>query len=207
MKYYLKTIYPLVLISVISGGLLGLTYELLSPMIREVQQKEEQSALKGLFPSGDRFVLSTNNGRQYYIAYDTTGEITGYVVKASEVGYGGPVVSLIGVSKTGTVDALTVLSAEKETPGLGTICKDKRWLKQFNGLTSERLPKNKMDFRKKKLDVITGATITSMAVIRNLGIAFQVYDAVKPVPVINTNSLTNTITNQTPRRTRRAYVR
>ncbi|OHD55656.1 MAG: hypothetical protein A2Y33_13560 [Spirochaetes bacterium GWF1_51_8] len=187
MKNILKTVYPLIVISVFFAAALGLTYQMLEGKINDTVLKEEQDALKAVLAGAVTFDKVTNNGDPFYIGYDSQKQQIGYVFKKNKTGYGGPVVMLIGVKNDQTVDKVFVLAASSETPGLGYKCVEKTWLEQFAGLTRDKVPGSKADYVKYDLDVITGATITSMAVANNLKLAFEQLKLAAPVPATNTN--------------------
>jgi RnfABCDGE-type electron transport complex G subunit len=192
MKNLIKTIYPLVIIAVFFGAALGMTYQLLEKKIDETIQKEENDALTAVLPQAAVFEKITNTGEPYYIGYDSQKNIAGYVFKKAKIGYGGPVVTLVGVKPDRSINSVFVLSAASETPGLGNKCTEKAWQSQFTNLTADKVPGSKADFSKYGLDIITGATITSMAVADNLKLAFEQLKAVAPVGIPGAMTNTNT---------------
>lgn len=188
MKYYLKTIYPLIVIAVFFGLLLSLTYQWLSPKIKEAQAKEERSALSYVMPTADSFISNMIDGTVYYTATDTQGVTNGFIFKVGEIGYGGPVLTLVGLNVNQEVENIYVLNADQETPGLGYKCTSKAWQSQFAGLDESAVPQNKAGFDQPGLEAITGATITSMAVADNINIAFELFHQVyTPVSILITN--------------------
>jgi electron transport complex protein RnfG len=193
MKDILKTIYPLVILAVFFGAVLGLTFQLLEGKINETIQKEENDALKAVLPQAAEFEKVTNTASPYYIGYDSQKNIAGYVFKKDKIGYGGPVVTLIGVKPDRSINNVFILSAASETPGLGYKCTEKAWQAQFTNLTADKIPGSKADFDKYGLDVITGATITSMAVANNLTLAFEQLKKVAPVEVPGAETNTNAL--------------
>ncbi len=177
MKYYFRIIYPLVVIAIGIGLVMGLTYQLLEPKLARAEKAEEETALKAVIPDAARFEARSLEGHPYYVAYDGTNGLSGYVFRTSYPGYGGPVTALVGITN-GAVRAVLIVSMEKETPGLGTKAKDPNWLAQFAGLTWKRIPLSKSGFRDNGLDAVSGATITSMAVAHDIQKAFLDYTAV-----------------------------
>lgn len=178
MKYYVKTILPLVVLAVFFGTALGTTYFFLSPKILETQKKEEAAALTKSLKAGKSFEKITNANRTLYKAYNEDKNLVGYVFKENKGGYGGPIVTLVGVSTNGAVDSIVITSADQETPGLGYKCMERKWQDQFSGVTVDRLPKDKAGFAATGIDVITGATITSMAVVKNINNALSLYEKI-----------------------------
>ncbi len=186
MKYFFKIIYPLVVIATCAGLAMGLTYQLLENKLAEVRMKDEKNALTNAIGPATSFVLLTNSGREYYVAYDASRNMAGYIFKERSLGYGGMIETLTGITN-GAVDSVFILSMPAETPGLGTKTKEDSWLKQFKGLTAGGIPASKEDFKNKGLDAITGATLTSMAVANDIRKSFALYNS-----IINHTELSNT---------------
>lgn len=174
MKNLFRNIFPVVVIAVIVGLLLGLTYQLIEPQLAAAEKKETENSLRQVISSAVSFNEVMTNGQTYYIAFGSDGTQTGFVFKTSEKGYGGPVVSLVGITN-GAVEKVFILQMDKETPGLGTKARDLRWLEQFSGLTVEKIPQNKQGFIDNGLDAISGATLTSIAVANDIRDAFLIY--------------------------------
>ena len=96
----------------------------------------------------------------YTIYSDGTG--IGYAFLAVGKGYGGDIKILIGLEDETTIKGITIISAEKETPGLGSRIAESSFASKFAGL-------NIGDVALKQdggqVDAITGATISSGAVV------------------------------------------
>jgi Na+-translocating ferredoxin:NAD+ oxidoreductase subunit G len=93
-------------------------------------------------------------------------------------GYGGPIRLLVAVAPNGSVLGVDVL-AHRETPGLGDRIQagDPRWLDRFTGRSLDEPPASRWRVRIQggDFDALTGATVTSRAVIRAVagGLAFH----------------------------------
>lgn len=98
---------------------------------------------------------------EYYIG-TKDGQVIGYAVKSTSVGFGGPLSLMVGILPDGTVYNTSVLS-QNETPGLGAKCQtDEKFMSQWKGFD----PKVKKLTVKKDggdVDAITASTITSRA--------------------------------------------
>jgi electron transport complex protein RnfG len=157
-----------VVITVFFGFALALTFQVLSAKLDETDAREVQSALSSVMPSASKFTATTNGESVYYTAMDSSGATVGYVFKKGNTGYGGPVVTLIGVNLEGKVEGIRIVDASSETPGLGYKCMETPWQAQFAGLTLETTPRSKEGFTANGLNAITGSTFTSMAVANNI---------------------------------------
>lgn len=105
---------------------------------------------------------------EYYTS-TADGAVIGYAVKSSSIGFGGPLVLMVGVLPDGTVFNTSVLS-QNETPGLGAKCStDAGFMAQWQNLKPESAPgaKDGKILKVKKdggdIDAITASTITSRA--------------------------------------------
>ena len=109
------------------------------------------------------------------------GELVGAVLAlTARDGYSGPIELRVGVHPDGRVSAVRVVS-HRETPGLGDGIELRRsdWIRQFDGTILGSPPPDawKPDRRDGDFDTLTGATITSSAVIGAVRRALLLYDA------------------------------
>lgn len=170
---YIKKLYPLVVIATVFGGLLALTYGGLKPLLEGAKRKEFEQSLRNVYPSFSRYKEKTIEDKTYYILYEGD-TIVAYVFRATYPGYGGPVETLTAVTN-GIVARVVVMDMSGETPGLGTKAKEEQWLSQFVGRNVEGIPTTKPDFKAKGCDVISGATLSSVAVTRGIYEALALY--------------------------------
>lgn len=141
--------------------------------------------LETLLPGSTQFTREAYSGEDENIVSVHKGE-TGYVVETTTYGYAGNIILLVGVANDGTVTGLVVADAH-ETPGLGNnALTDTDFLAQFlnksgefsvkttgsdafSGATGTVASADAME-----VDALTGATVTSKAVVRcvNSAIAY-----------------------------------
>lgn len=174
MLRFIKIVYPIVVISIVVGFLLSFTYQSLENRLNEAKKNEEKLALKNVFPSASDFKSLEIEGSEYFVALDTDGKELGYIFKAANTGYGGPVEALVAITNN-VVAGVVIVSAAKETPGLGSKINDKKWLAQFFGKKWNEIPVDKSDFKNKGIDAISGATFSSLAVAKDIVDAFKIY--------------------------------
>lgn len=101
-----------------------------------------------------------------YIATDDSGKVLGFVSSYStNRGYSNPLIMIGGVDTKGNITKID-FKLSKETPGIGDKLERKRgnYLDQFDGFSLEDA---KWDVKKfgGDFDYITGATVTSRAVV------------------------------------------
>lgn len=154
IKESLKLGLILLLICGISTGLLAYVNDLTAPVIYENELAANKAAMLQVMPSAEQFREVSQNLSK---AFDKDGNLKGYTVKVAPSGYGGEISMMIGVNTDYTVSGVQILSLS-ETPGLGAKAQDEAFLTQFTG-------KNDSMELKKDINAISGATITSTAVI------------------------------------------
>lgn len=151
-------------------------------------QEAHLTMLRTLLPDAQDFTLEPYSGEDANIRSVHKADI-GYVVETVTYGYAGQITMLIGVNNAGKVTGLVVQEAH-ETFGLGNqALTDHVFLSQFlnksgsfavatageadafSGATGEAAP---AEGETVDVDAITGATVTSKAIIRcvNSAVAF-----------------------------------
>ncbi|MFH1645856.1 MAG: RnfABCDGE type electron transport complex subunit G [Candidatus Omnitrophota bacterium] len=150
-------------ICVAAALVLGMTYNTTKPLIDEQRDREKRAALVEVLPQADNYVEKEIDGKKYYEAYKEE-QLVGYAIFAIGDGYAGDITMLVGIDKSGIITGLAVLT-NNETPGLGAKCneikygeKDPWFLRQLKG-------KNGSIIELKDVEAITGATITSKAIV------------------------------------------
>jgi|LGVF01.2.fsa_nt_gb electron transport complex protein RnfG len=137
----------------------------------------EEVAMDDLLAIGSEIGLE--NPEELLEAYIgmNNGAIVGYTVKTGpETGFGGEVQVLTGVDSEGVITGITILK-HNETPGLGANATLPSFKDQFVGksaLEDVTVVKSGPE-EGNSIQAITGATITSSAVVDGVNMANQVY--------------------------------
>ena len=176
----------LLVITAVSGGLLGLVYGMTKDAIAEVDAKKNEAAIQAVLPLQGEITYKADTLRYNYegvdltfpcnLAYDANGTFQGAAVKTSEGGFGGKIDMMVGFLADGTIKGTSVLS-HTETPGLGANMTGK-FKDQF-------VDKNPASFKLTvskdggDVDAITAATITSRAFSKAVDKAYQAFEANK----------------------------
>lgn len=175
----------LLVITAVSGGLLGLVYGMTKDTIAEVDQKKNEAAIKAVLPLDDvtykiDTLTYTEDGNTLTfpcnLAYDANGNFQGVAIKTSEGGFGGKIDMMVGFLADGTIKGTSVLS-HAETPGLGANMTGK-----FKDQFVDKNPANfKLTVTKDggDVDAITAATITSRAFSKAVDKAYKAFEANK----------------------------
>ena len=182
----INMVVALLVITAVSGGVLGLVYSMTKDAIAEVDQKKNEAAIQAVLPLEGEITYKADTLSYDYegatltfpcnLAYDANGNFQGAAVKTSEGGFGGKIDMMVGFLADGTIKGTSVLS-HAETPGLGANMTGK-FKDQF-------VDKNPADFRlivKKDggdVDAITAATISSRAFSKAVDKAYKAFEANK----------------------------
>lgn len=100
-----------------------------------------------------------------------------YAVFCTPKGYGGEISMMVGVDDKLTVTDISITDSTKETPGLGSRVGDTAFLSQFAG-KGKNIGINKNQPEGNEIQAVTGATISSKAVVKGTNDAI---DAVEEV--------------------------
>lgn len=153
----------LLVITAVSGGVLGFIYALTKDTIAEVDKKKNAAAIAEVLGTDENTRLDTItcDGMLYNVAYDAQGNFLGAAIKSASNGFGGPIQLMVGIMADGTINKISVLS-QTETPGLGANMTNEKFKGQFSGKNpdSYRLTVTKDGG---DVDAITAATISSRA--------------------------------------------
>lgn len=183
MNKIVKNTLILTAITLVSGLLLGLVYEVTKAPIAAAQSGAKQDAYKTVITEASTFeeytdfdsaeaatVLSeaglpNDEITEVAIAKEESGDDVGYVITVtSREGYGGDIVLSVGITSDGTVKGIEMLTIS-ETAGLGMKADDADFKNQFKDKKVEKFSYTKTgETGDDKIDAISGATITTSAV-------------------------------------------
>jgi len=151
--------YPVVFLAVIvivSVVLLIAVNSLTSDIVESRRVEEITGILENIFPEMSKYELED----EVYIIYED-GEKAGYAFMASGSGYGGNIDILVGLDSGFGIKGVSILS-QTETPGVGNRITESSFTDQFKGLSASDIA---LKSEGGKIDAITGATISSRAVV------------------------------------------
>lgn len=174
MREPLKLGAVLLIITTICGGLLGFINAKTSPIIAQGKEKSQQEAVQQLLPSAKEMeeviVTDTPSLETVFVTYDN-GTYTGAVAKVYPDGFGGSIELLVGMQADGNLAGIQVLS-HAETPGLGANMTLDSFKEQFPGQVTP-LEVSKTSSGQGEVMAITGATITTRAVVDGVNVATE----------------------------------
>lgn len=180
MSKMMKDTAILLVITLVSGLLLGLVYQITKEPIAIQQEKAKQEACQEVFADASSFAevelaapdeqawadagFAEETIDEVMAAQDASGETLGYVITVTtKEGYAGDIRFTVGIRQDGTVNGISILKIS-ETAGLGMRAEEV--LKpQFADKNVEAFTYTKSGAAADdQIDAISGATITTNAV-------------------------------------------
>lgn len=184
MRDVLKYGIILMVVAAFSAGALAVVYRATEEKGKEILKEERRNALIEVLPQAKKFErVKKEDEMEYFIGYESQKgkTVVGYACIAEGKGYSSTIKTMVGITSEGLIAGIKILT-QQETPGLGARVnelktsktlrdifrgggeqekkdEDKPWFQaQFVGKKTD-------DLYVEKMDAITGATITSRAVI------------------------------------------
>ena len=169
MKNTIRMISVLTIVGLISGAALSFMYKYAHPLILDNQENRTEKAIFKIFPDAKSYDKETmEKGEILFKMKNKNGSFLGYAFLAEGNGYQGTVKLMAGIAPDlETLVGIEVLESQ-ETPGLGQEITTDEFKKQFKGLKA--LPeiayvKNAKPENPNEIEAITGATVSSGAVV------------------------------------------
>lgn len=164
-----RIISALVVVGIFSGVALVFIYNYSMPRIKVNIKNETERAINYIFPDAARNEPTKDKG--VFKVTDSGGQLIGYAFLAEGNGYQGLIKILAGAdSKLTSLRGIEILESS-ETPGLGAEINSDSFKKQFAGLSLAHdieYVKNEKPDKPYEIEAITGATISSRAVVNIL---------------------------------------
>lgn len=179
MNKIIKNTIILTVITLVSGLLLGLAYEVTKAPIAQSEENAKREAWQAVFPDASEDAFEQIDVDQDIAASvikdlgisatidevcTVDGGDTGYVITATDgEGYGGDIQVTVGITADGTVSGVSFLSIS-ETAGLGMKATEPSFYEQYVGVQAEQFYVSKDGGQGEPIDALSGATITTRAV-------------------------------------------
>ncbi len=164
-----RMITALALVGIFSGAALVFVYNSTVPKIEANKAKETSTAIREIFPSAKKI-----SETEYPGVFNITGQDgspAGYAFIAAGNGYQGEIKMIVGVNEAITTMLGMQVLESQETPGLGAEIAGSKFRDQFNNLALSQpitYIKNQKPEKPGQIEAITGATISSKAVVNTL---------------------------------------
>lgn len=157
----------LAVVAGLSGAALSFVNSITAPIIEEQAIAKEKENLVKIYADAEFVQIDTDLSEYEGLAgvYEAKGH--GYVYKCSVQGYGStPIVFLVALDNDGTYKGYEVIDCSSETSGFGSKVSEEPFISSVKG-------KNIGD----SIDIISGATISSSAVVEGISSATEHYSA------------------------------
>ncbi|MDO4289453.1 MAG: RnfABCDGE type electron transport complex subunit G [Eubacterium sp.] len=185
----------LLIITVVAALCLALTNYITAPTIAQSNEQSNTEARQAVLPEAESFeavedvqsvAAMAAQGSEALVSEIYIGkkgdETVGYTVKTTPTGYGGTIEILTGITKDGVISGITILSQD-ETPGLGAKATEPAFQEQFKGKAADKdlsVVKGG-EAGDNQIQAITGATITSTAVVDGVNLSEKIFKAMQEV--------------------------
>ena len=185
-----KPVIALTIIAVFAGLALSGVFFVTKDTIEAQELAKETEAYKTVCADADSFALAENadealkamEGKttrvnKAYVAKDAAGNTIGYALNVTSKGFGGDVTMALGLTKDGAITGISFTELN-ETAGLGMKASEPAFRDQFIG-KSGKLNLTKGDASgEQDISAITGASVTSNAVISAVNAGLEFYETV-----------------------------
>lgn len=180
-----KAAATLAVITLVAGIALALVNFITAPIIEQKKLEANAQSYVAVMPaaekvgyedaitsaveaSAEKYGKSTIN--EAVAGYDANGAVAGYAVSVTNgEGFDGNIIFTVGFDTEGNVTGL-VFTEINETAGMGMRADEPEFKDQFNGIPAETITLND------QVDQVSGASITSKAVINGVNAAIDFYN-------------------------------
>ncbi len=159
-----KTVITLLLFAAVVAFLLGLVNHITADRIADYRAEKTLAAMKAVLPSNEYSQL-VYEGDPTVAAVFRAGD-QGWIFEVTPSGFGGLIDMLVGVDTGGKVTGVSIISMS-ETSGLGANASRESFRSQFSGQSGTVA----LSKEGGSIDALTGATVTSSAVVRGVNAA------------------------------------
>ena len=193
-----KSVVVIALITLLAGLALGGVYSLTEETISKQKESAAWASYHSVVPKAESFravnapdvygqIYGTGFGRtminEAVIGLDADGKTVGYAISVtSSEGYDGNITVSVGIAADGTVNCISFTELH-ETPGKGMLAADEAFISQFDNrsVTSFKLLTGSAAGVSNGIDCISGATVTSKAVVNAVNAALDFFHNAKGV--------------------------
>lgn len=199
MKEIIKNSLILCLITIVAGLLLGTVYEITKQPRKEQEQIAKTEAYFKVFKEADSYkevefdqkemekylkengygtnLVEINEIVEVSKATDSSGLPLGYVITVTDKeGYGGEIKFTLGITNDGIVNGISFLTLS-ETAGVGMKAADGKFKNQFKEKEAKLFEYDNVSGEDvNNIDAISGATITTKAVVNGVNAGILAYE-------------------------------
>ncbi|CAC9925650.1 electron transport complex, RnfABCDGE type, G subunit [Aedoeadaptatus nemausensis] len=190
MANYFKTGFILLVISAVAAGALAVVNGMTVDVIAQAEFEKSVEAYQEIYgDKADTFepideakkaaLVEKYGDIQDVFVAKKGDEIVGYGVNHKASGYGGEMTNAIGLLNDGTIAGFRNIQ-NGETPGIGTQITEPTYFKGFEGKTFKNgeVKGNKEPSAEDEIPLITGATVSSTAVLKGVNSILPAYEEI-----------------------------
>ena len=168
----------LMLVAIVMSFAIAGVYAVTKDTIEAAALQAQQAARSSVMPEAAEIAeLPLEDGAPVdgcFIARDAEGNTVGYVSQVTVVGFGGEIEVTVGMDLSGAVTAISVGGPDfSETSGLGAKTREPAFTDQFRGASG-------LLVLKQNIDSVTGASVSSGAVVSGVNKALAYMTALLP---------------------------
>lgn len=160
------------IISFVAAVFLSLTYILTKPIIAQQELNSERESVSAFLPDVDKIEKIENKEKNYY-KYYKQDELFGYGLIVFTPGYSSGIKVMVIMDKEKTIKGIKILE-QQETPGLGAKITEDKFTGQFKNKKADNL------ILGENIDAVSGATISSVAVIEAVKREVEEFQQITP---------------------------
>jgi len=185
-----KPVIALTLIAALAGLALSGVFSVTKDAIDAQELAKKTEAYKAVCADADSFAAAeeaaetikagegkTTRVNEAYIAKDKAGNTIGYALNISSKGFGGDVTLALGLTKEGQITGISFTELN-ETAGLGMKAAEPAFRDQFAGKSGQLTLVKGAASGEQEISAITGASVTSNAVISAVNAGLDLYETV-----------------------------
>jgi len=181
MKDIVKPGLVLLVVTFVAALCLGFVHEITKePIARQLYQAMNAS-MSAILPQADTYVeVEYFHPSNYSPIFNVTrgeasGEVVGYIVGASKLGYSGRIDVLVGLDTEGVIQGITILR-HTETPGLGANAALPVFTDQFVGGYGAMRTTRSAHPALHEVTIITASTITTDSIVDAVNAALDHFE-------------------------------
>ncbi len=173
MKDIVKPIVVLACICLVVTAVLAYVNTMTAPIIQAAEEKAASEARAEVLTeaNGQFEKLDVKGLPEGVTEVFKGGNDTGYVIMMQSKGYGGDIKLICGIRPDGSMEKVKTLS-HSETSGIGSKVADNQ-----SGYAENYTNKTAADYE--SVDAVSGATISSKAYKKAVGLAFEAFEKIK----------------------------
>lgn len=168
IKYIVKIAGTLLIICACMAFMLAAVNSITADKIEQNNQNDINAAIQQIFPSASSSKPITG---EFDSSVSTVYEVKqgdsviGHCVSLGSSGFGGSINMMVGIDTNGTVAGIKIIT-HSETPGLGSRVDNAEYLAKYTGKSGTLVIKQ-------DIDAISGATVSSKAVLNGVNTALS----------------------------------